>query len=382
MIDLELTVPVLQIAQCVNTGDLRSIFHVKTGGDCDCVVPGTKIPVVAKNAGKTSNQILGPKQKRAHFAIANNYDVKSACESALHQLAKEVFMNERKLKIPVFNSMNFIGLRRQVIDNLPKEWDGNSNWWIFGHAESQAKRLLKKKMKHLNLPAVIHFDSVELEIPYKVNASEIRVDAVGVVNGVSLLVEFKVTHAVDNEKKKIIAKLGHSCLEIDLSEFHQLDSKGDVNYSGMREILLGRTDATMSWLHNKKMNAIKGEIIDETVKWTVPVIKRKLIKDKRERDSTYFKQRKQLGFKPKKVYGNVSNFIYCPLKSGVEISLSSCRKCRFFGEHFYFVPKKLIEVGDFLVSPEEVQLVLCGFDNKISKSKLQPLLKKHWEKEI
>jgi hypothetical protein len=92
--------PSFRLHNAQRTGRLKSIFEVESGADCECVVPGLDVPVVAKNKGKKPGEFVERGRKVAHFAVAKGYDPQEALESALHLLAKEVFAERLELFVP------------------------------------------------------------------------------------------------------------------------------------------------------------------------------------------------------------------------------------------------------------------------------------------
>ena len=90
----------LQIAECAETGELKSIFEVPAGAACQCVLPGTEVPLIAKNKGKFPGQALEKGQRQAHFAYTAGSNPQRAIESAIHKLAKTVFHQRRRLHLP------------------------------------------------------------------------------------------------------------------------------------------------------------------------------------------------------------------------------------------------------------------------------------------
>lgn len=354
--------PKLQIAQCAETGDFKSIFEVAVGAECGCVAPGLGVPVVAKNKGKKPGEIIGPGRKIAHFAIAKGYDAQAAFETALHLLAKHVFAQRKELFIPAVEmSRDFYTRLYAGLENLyPESWDEDARGWLQGIAMRNARRKIRGKSN----PKIFQFEKVESEILFKSRFGEFRADSVGSIRETLLVVEFKVTHEVDEAKKKRIRSLGNSCLEIDLSEFHQIDKEGGVNFKGMSELLRGKGGAKFEWIHNEKWPQIEDSVFNEVLRDALHTVQRKVAKDKRERDRGFFQKRKKAGYQVVKVYGYVTKSVYCPDLGGAETHASSCRKCKFFGEHFYFPDR---DTG------KQVQLALCGCENEVRTNVLTDL---------
>lgn len=374
--------PKLQIAQCTKTGDLKSIFEVATGAECGCVVPGLNLPVVAKNKGKKPNQFVQRGQRVAHFAVAKGHDAQKALESALHHLAKAVFAQRLELFVPPLRmSPNFDDkLQGALFELYPESWNEDLRDWVF----DETFRVALDKMEKKSSPRIFKFDRVESEVLFQSSLGEFRADSVGSIQRTKLVVEFKVTHPVDDEKKERIRSLGYSCLEVDLSDFHQIDESGKVNFEGMSQLLKGKGGAHFEWIHNERLPRLEETVIEEALRSARRMIKNKVAKDKRERDYGFFQGRKEVGYNAIKVYGNSSNSIllghtiypdgktvYCPDRGGTRTSATECLGCKFFGEHHYFLDKK---------TETQVQLALCGFKNGVRTNTWRDL-RESFEKE-
>ena len=142
-------------------GKLIYIDETKNGLACECVCPGCKQPLVAKNNGKKNEHHFAHKSK--------DFDCEHGYQSALHYMAKDCFLELEYLTF----LKNGVAVRYKI-------------------------------------------DSVVLE--QKVD--DIIPDILVTCDGKRFIVEIYVTHAVDDEKKQKIKDLQISAVEIDLSRFH------------------------------------------------------------------------------------------------------------------------------------------------------------------
>lgn len=141
--------------------ELVYVDDVENGNDCGCRCPHCKEPLCAENGGK---------KKVHYFSHRNNSDCVGACEAALHLLAKKVLQNCKVLQTPVF-------------------------------VDGKVERL--------------EFDRVNVEVLDAITGR--KPDCVAYRNGEKpLWVEFRNTHAVDDDKIKVIRNNAIECIEVDL----------------------------------------------------------------------------------------------------------------------------------------------------------------------
>jgi hypothetical protein len=178
-------------------GKLKHISEVANGKACDCICPSPHCeePLIARNKGKKNADC---------FAHESGTECDNALESALHLLAKQVFNEIRAIKTPFF-----------------------------------------KKGKYFKIGKHLNFDTVEIEVTRGKAENIIRADAVGIINGKELLVEFAKTHSVDERKKEKIISLGLACIEIDLREL-PLD-KEEIKGSFLSGL------ENMTWISNPRL---------------------------------------------------------------------------------------------------------------------------------
>lgn len=157
-------------------GKLLHIDDVETGIACGCVCPHCASPLVARNRD------FEGRVRRAHFAHIADVDCRGASESALHRLAKEILLQSRQLHLPA--ELLFPGATCSEF--------------------------------HTSAPAMlVALSDVRLEQ----SLTDLRPDVVAVANGRDLSVEIRVTHEVDEDKRRKLVAVGMACVEIDLREF-------------------------------------------------------------------------------------------------------------------------------------------------------------------
>ena len=141
-----------------NKGEVVYIEDAENGLACECFCPGCGKPLVAKNKGKI---------KEHHFAHkSKEYDCEHGYQSALHYIAKDLFME-----------MKYLTFRKN-------------------------EEIVRYKI-----------DSVVLEK----RISDFIPDIIVTCDGRPFIVEIFVTHAVDDEKKAKIKEMMISAVEIDVS---------------------------------------------------------------------------------------------------------------------------------------------------------------------
>lgn len=224
-------------------GKLLYIDEAENGLDCGCVCPSCGKPLIARQGQKNAH----------HFAHRGTNECEYVKQTNIHCMAEEIFLEEKEIYLPPI-----------IID------EGNTYSPVFRGVKAS-------------------IDSVELEK----RISDFIPDIVLSINGVTLLVEIYVTHAVDEEKKvKVIRAENCFMVEIDLSEFvHE-----DMTKEQLREHI--HEEARTHWIHNPvAFNAI----------------------------NEFESSKKQYIVNPN---GTIPN---CPAKvSGEIVSFKDCENCIFF----------------------------------------------------
>lgn len=158
---------------------LVHIDSVKNGLECDCVCPGCKEKLVAKNDGKI---------RKHHFAHVGGNDCGTGYQTIRHIWGKEFFFENRTIPIAINGKVGFvkskfvkgIGMEVQLLDlNIIPD--------VFARVIQICTYL------------GVH---IPVEIP--------------------VIAEILVTHKVDDEKVAIIKKAGILAVEIDLSKSEAL----------------------------------------------------------------------------------------------------------------------------------------------------------------
>ena len=180
-------------------GEHIKIDDAVPGKNCNCFCPICNAPLIAKNRVPLSQA-----KREHHFAHYKGNPCKASDESVLHQWAKEVFLEEKSLRLPEGNGRIPSGL--------------------------------------------VRFHNVEVE---KWNETYgFRPDAVATLeNGEKLMVEFLVSHKVTAKKRKIIADNNVNCIEIDLNHV-------EVDKNAIRSFLLNVTD-DREWIGLAENNEVK-----------------------------------------------------------------------------------------------------------------------------
>ena len=137
---------------------LANIDDVKNGLACECFCPGCHEPVIARQG-----------EKNAHSFAHRNNDCMYGYQSALHYMAKDLFME-----------MRFLTFKKD-------------------------EKIVRYRIDYVEIEQ--RLDSI---IP----------DILVVCDGKPFIVEIFVTHPVDDDKKAKIKKMQISAIEINLSKFH------------------------------------------------------------------------------------------------------------------------------------------------------------------
>lgn len=362
----------LQIAECAETGEMKSIYEVANGKACNCILPGTQVGLIARNKGKAQGQQLLPGQRIAHFALVKGANPQHAIESTIHKFAKRVFAQTKTLRLPEIESSwdwDF-DLEKAIAQVIPIELPARTIEFYMEEGTKLAnERLEEKFMEHVHA-----FGDVQLEL--KIESADGRgsviADAVGYNKGkTKVLVEFHFTNAVSPEKKALIQTMDRSCVEVDLSSFVQLDEFGKLNRDGMITGLESKWGFRKHWVHNSKRHRIEQSVIVSVVKHIGARARKQLAIYKKERTAEYLKKRTDAGFIQKQVYhfkdGTMK--VYCPksAEGNEAAAMAGCRKCSFFARH-HFAKKsdELRQTQPHWLSkhPEEMS-VLCGFESDV-----------------
>ena len=173
-------------------GALVHVDDVPKGAKCACRCPHCKAPLYAKNSGRWPE----PGTRRHHFAHANGKECEGAFESQLHLLAKEVLQEAGIIMLPRSIKGQFPSGRVRIRNIEKEKWD---------------------------------------------DCYHIRPDIEGIMdNGERLLIEFFVSHKVDDKKRQVIVENHLKCIEI------------DINYQALDKAQLKKfltdTDEDRNWI--------------------------------------------------------------------------------------------------------------------------------------
>lgn len=175
---------------------ISEITEDQRGLKCGCVCPVCHDPLQAR---------IG-KIRTKHFAHGRNCE--TATETALHMLAKEIILNNKKIMLP---DVHFGG------DLIEK-----CKYFNYSIAEAEC---------------AIHGIRPDLKVS----------------NGKhTLYIEIVVTHDIGDEKYEIISRNNMSLLKIDLEEYYFL-ALSEGNYAHLEDCLIHQQDCK-EWINNKILN--------------------------------------------------------------------------------------------------------------------------------
>lgn len=184
---------------------LMHVDNVKNGLKCGCVCKACGEKLIARNMGKIQIH---------HFAHASGTDCAYGYETSLHLLAKETLSKHKSIFLPI----NVFG--------------NNSTFLVSKAGFFQYKEVfLEKKISDI-IPDVLLRD----------------------IHGNEIIVEIKVTHAIDEVKRKKIQRLEISTIEIDLSML--LKEKTEISEKLLKNILINDSPYK-NWIFNKEANNLK-----------------------------------------------------------------------------------------------------------------------------
>ena len=170
----------------VRDGRCVGIEDVPSGLACNCVCAGCLRPLIARKGSIRAH----------HFAHRPGTDCETAGETTLHRAAKQLLAEKRRLWLPEFKGSTARWLTKSM--SRTPMWAPFQDW-------------VNGTIYDAYLAVA---DTVNVESTF----GEMRPDVVVVMDdGRELLVEIRVTHAVDQEKRRRIRSTGRACVEIDLS---------------------------------------------------------------------------------------------------------------------------------------------------------------------
>ena len=161
--------------------------QVASGLACGCVCPACQSPLIAKAADSSS--------RRPHFAHFADSNCRAGYETALHKKAKELLVEHRFLVLPAWDG-------EEGMPNPPTMVDDEGRW--------VAGRRVDMPARPVPLTAIRTEERQGDYIP----------DVIAQDEQGTLLIEIRVSHAVDVLKRQRIQSEGRRLIEIDLSKLH------------------------------------------------------------------------------------------------------------------------------------------------------------------
>lgn len=202
-----------------------SVDDVESGLACNCTCPGCGDRLVAKKGDI----------KVHHFAHYSKPDRLSCYETMIHCLAKEIVEEERRIFLP---SLRVYPTR--VLRLYP------CNRATF-RARCERMKLVRD---------IVHQGTVKTgKVLVETRMGDIIPDVACMVNGQWLLVEFHVTHRVNDEKLAKIQRLNLPAIEIDLSKVDRRILRDEL-----RSILVHGNGARAKWIYHPRLEAVQREI--------------------------------------------------------------------------------------------------------------------------
>lgn len=165
---------------------ISEILPEENGDQCGCICPNCRRALQARTLGK---------KRRPYFAhIRDACDTKAARETALHMLAKELLSETKNVLLP---EIRFYADDLDIPNRLPLNM-------VPGMPEYYCKP-----------PELWKCDRVEIETP----VADIVPDCIAYVKDNPCVIEFAVTHKVDDIKREKIISMGLPTIEVDLSRY-------------------------------------------------------------------------------------------------------------------------------------------------------------------
>jgi len=214
------TLGAIKVPFGLRDGRMWSPKQVPPGRRCGCVCPACQAPLVAKAADS--------EERRPHFAHLAASDCRAGYETALHKKAKELLEEHRALLLPLWDG-------DQDMPNPPLLDDLDGHCWPGERVEFPARR--------------VSLTNVRLEVPQ----GDYIPDAMATDAQGELLVEIRVSHAVDPLKRRRIQAEGKRLMEIDLSKLDSGVLQDEeqlvqaVLFDASNRVWLSCPEATEAW---------------------------------------------------------------------------------------------------------------------------------------
>jgi len=179
--------------------------EVPSGLACECTCPACGENLLAKHARRERGPV-------SHFAHSPESKCNGGLETAIHQAAKQVIEQERRIWVPAVLACPF--------------YYDNDNWAFIRAAPAQ----------------VVKVERVEVEEAVGAYRPDLILYS---ARGRRLAVEFVVTHPVSDEKEEFYEREKLSALAIDLKKVAR-----KLSFARLRELLL-QPHQKAKWLHNQ-----------------------------------------------------------------------------------------------------------------------------------
>ena len=189
-------------------GNLVHIDSVPNGNNCGCFCPHCKEELCARNNGE---------KRIHHFSHKSGADCAGAIESALHIMAKEILQEIKCVQLPNI-----------IVHYIIKNEDT---------AESQ-------QYDREESADLLKFDKIDVECTDI--ETNLRPDCIGYYGDKKIWIEFKRTHAVDEEKKAKIIAAQVDCIEIDINSC-------ELDYDAVRKFIKDNKTCR-EWINNISNN--------------------------------------------------------------------------------------------------------------------------------
>lgn len=189
---------------------ISELTEAERGGNCNCTCPACGEPLIAKMGNKN----------RHHFAhkTDSTCDIAHANESALHRYAKEIIQAHKRILLP--------------------GWEITEDDFFLDCAE-------------IDLPSQDPIYCFYTFISSEKQIKDIIPDAIIKIKDNELIVEIKVTHAVDSNKSASTQKLNFPMFEIDLHNLLNDDLTTPETKEKIKKAVLDEV-TYKHWIYNPK----------------------------------------------------------------------------------------------------------------------------------
>lgn len=260
----------------------------ENGDECNCICP--------KCGDKLTARTLGKKNKPC-FAHSNKEQCEGSLETALHLFAKEVLKKHKKVKVPQLQihytiGKNYDEIAAGIYDEM-YDYSNRKNYEYGNEFEDiETKEMVDFEYEYEDIENEVKITEKEGykefdEVVEEVNMVNIKSDIVLYKDNTEILVEIKVTHEVDENKKKKIKEQKKTAIEIDLN----IDDIDYYNFDRDKvEDLIVNSARNKEWIYNyehvKKKQKLISYLLDALKKENIELKKKKKrneLRRKRER---------------------------------------------------------------------------------------------------